>query len=244
MIPLLRFYKHWVHTQLFQNAAKVLPWSNWVRNSLINDYGVDPEKIEVIPPGVNVDLWQPLPKSNERQILHNADEKMRILFVGGDFYRKGGDLLRRVFHRLPEGAATLDIVTRTKVEGGLGITIHNGLVQNSPELLSLYRASDLFVFPTRAEAFGIAATEAAVMGLPVIAAFVGGLEDIVVHGETGFLFHPDDEEQLLAYLMQLIVKPDMRIKMGAVARARALRPFDAKRNADRILPVTQASART
>ena len=82
-------YKHQVNGRLFQGAARILPWSNWVRESLIADYGVAPERIEVLPPGVDIDLWRPNPQPH--------DGPMRILFVGGDFYRKGGeDLLAAV----------------------------------------------------------------------------------------------------------------------------------------------------
>ena len=60
---------------------------------------------------------------------------------------------------------------------------HPDLNPNDGALLSLYQSSDLFVLPTEAEAFGIAAIEASAVGLPVIATRVGGLTDVVVDGE-------------------------------------------------------------
>lgn len=229
---LLRAYKHHHHVSMFRNAQRILPWSNWVRESLISEYGVEPHRIQVIPPGVDLDLWRP---GDGVDTAAAEDKPVRILFVGGDFHRKGGDLVLRAFAKLPKGQATLDIVTRTQLDGGPDITVHNGIEPNSPKLLELYQSSHLFVFPTQAEAFGIVAAEAAATGLPVIATDVGGLSDIVVHGENGFLFAHDDEVQLAAHLQEVIEQPGLRAQMGAAGRARAEKLFDADKNAKRVL---------
>ena len=89
--------KNRYNRHILQNAAGLAPWSTWARASLIDDYGVDPSKIEVIPPGVDASAWQPAE--------HLADGPMKILFVGFDFERKGGEiLLQRVRQRFRPGA--------------------------------------------------------------------------------------------------------------------------------------------
>jgi glycosyltransferase involved in cell wall biosynthesis len=160
---------------------------------------------------------------------------VRILFVGADFERKGGQHVLQAFQKLPHGAAELVLVTRSQVPETPGVRAVHGLQPNSPALISLYQSSDVFVFPSRAEAFGIAAVEASAAGLPVIASGVGGLKDIVDAGKTGLIVSPDDPEELLHALTSLIDDPEQRETMGRAARNRAVQYFDARANANRII---------
>ncbi|MEZ4867902.1 MAG: glycosyltransferase family 4 protein [Caldilineaceae bacterium] len=229
---LLSSYKHWRNVRLLRRAACVLPWSNWVRHSLITEYGVAPEKIKVIPPGVDTQWWQPRPPQA-------PSDKVRILFVGGDFQRKGGELLLQAFRALPAGSAELVLVTRTPVHEGDGVIVRTDLRPNSPELLELYQSSDLFVLPTQAEAFGIAAVEAGAVGLPVIATNVGGVSDIVIDGVTGILLERPDVTLLSANLQQLLTASAWRQQLGIQARTHVERHFDAQTNAARIFAIIE-----
>ncbi|MEI6180913.1 MAG: glycosyltransferase family 4 protein, partial [Chloroflexales bacterium] len=204
----------------------LLPWSSWVRDSLIRDYGVSPTKIEVVPPGVDLHLWTP----GARQ----ADGPLRILFVGGDFQRKGGETLLRAFRALPTGTAELHLVTRTPIEPEAGIHTYYHLKPNTPELIALYQRSTVFVLPTEAEAFGIAAIEASAAGLAIVATAVGGLVDIVAEGESGFLIPPSDSTVLSQCLARLSADPALCACLGRAARACAESRFDAQRNAARV----------
>ncbi len=229
------WYKHAVIVKLLRGARRLLPWSNWVKTSLIDDYTVDPKRIEVIPPGVDLDRWHPA-------CIHGEDRPARILFVGGDLQRKGGDLLLRSFQALPPGLAELVLVTRTPISPMAGVAIRDDLTPNSPELIRLFQTSDIFAFPTRAEAFGIAAVEASATGLPIVATNVGGLPDIVSHGETGFVVPPDNESALTAALSRLLEDVELRQRFGRCARVRAESRFDARRNAARILAIITETA--
>ena len=234
--PLMRKYKHHVNKDLFQNATHTITWSHWVKNSLLTDYGVNPEKITVIPPGVDTNLWQPIR-------LNKNNEKFKILFVGGDFYRKGGDTLLDAFNLLPTGQAELNIVTRSPIKATETIHVFNNLTPNSPKLINLYQTSDVVVFPTKAEAFGIAAIEASAAGLPIIATATGGLTDIVVDGKTGFLIELEDAETLAQRLQGLIERPELKETMGRAGRERVEKYFDARKNAQRISTLLQENAK-
>lgn len=224
---LLKSYKHHVNTTILRGAARLFPWSNWVRESLMADYGVMPQRIEVLPPGVDLTYWTPGPKRQQ--------QTCRILFVGGDFYRKGGELLLRAFQSLPSGTAELILVTRSQVPRIDGVRTYHELQPNSPALRTLFQTCDVFVLPTEAEAFGIAAVEASAVGLPVIATAVGGLPDIVADRASGFLISPGDENALVECLHMLLQNPEERERMGKAARARAETYFDARRNAQRLV---------
>ncbi|MCA9922314.1 MAG: glycosyltransferase family 4 protein, partial [Anaerolineales bacterium] len=175
----LATYKHAVNLRMMRDAARVLPWSTWARTSLLQDYGVSPDRVEVIPPGVDIAIWQPKLRGDEN------GRSVKILFVGGDFYRKGGHVLLQAFRALPPGTAELHLVTRTSIAEEEWVHVYPNLRPNDPELVALYQSCDVFALPTEAEAFGIAAVEAGAVGLPVITTAVGGLTDIVVNGETG-----------------------------------------------------------
>lgn len=234
--PILRYYKHRVNTRLLQRAERVVPWSTWTRTSLIEDYGVDPGRIHVIAPGVDTALWHPISRESDEQ------RPVRILFIGGDFHRKGGDGLVRAFRSLPSGSAELVLVTRTDVAEESDITVRNDLQANSPELIALVQSSDIFALPTKGEAFGIAATEASAAGLPVVATAVGGLTDIVQDEQTGFLVPPGDEDALATRLAQLVNHAGLRQQMGRAARHHVETHFDARKNAARILQLIQETA--
>lgn len=219
-------YKHRVNCEVFRQAAHTLAWSAWTKASLVGDYGVAPEKVAVLPPGVDLDLWRPDPC--------RLGWPLRVLFVGGDFARKGGEDLLAVFAGLPAGSAELVLVTRTRVPPLVGVFAFPDLQPNSPELVALCQSCDVCVLPSHAEAFGIAAVEASALGLPVIATSVGGLPDVVVDGETGFLIQPGDRPALAQLLRRLADDPELRLRLGRAARERAESRFDARANAYRI----------
>lgn len=219
-------FKHQINVDVLRGAARVLPWSTWAHDSLIHDYGVDPQRIEVIAPGVDLSHWKPYTRS--------GISPLRILFVGGDLHRKGGATLLDAFRRLPQGAAELHIVTRTEIPPEAGVHTYYKLRPNSPELITLYRTSDVFVLPSEAEAFGIAAAEACAAGLAVIATAVGGLTDIIEDGRSGYVIPVGNPAALHDRLGRLISSPMLRVQMGRAARKRAERFFDAEANAARI----------
>ena len=232
----LQSFKQKHNTRIFQRAAYLFPWSSWTANSLISAYGVRADRVEVLPPGVDLQIWQP-----NRQ---RTDRPVRILFVGGDFQRKGGDLLLRAYQRLcqqvPGERIELALVTRDSIPETNGVRTYANYQPNSAALIRLYQASDLFVLPSRGEAFGIAAVEASAAGLPVVASRVGGLSDIVDDGQTGFLIEPGQFEPLFDRICRLVENPELRLSMGRAARQRAERLFNAAQNAARVVEVLQA----
>lgn len=227
---LLKYLKHRHNVHMLQNAARLLPWSNWVRESLIKDYGVADERIEVLPIGVDTTLWQPdYSKANEGPF--------RILFVGRDFYPKGGQVLVDAFQQLPPGTAELNVVTRTPLELGENIRVFNNLHPNTPELRSLFQQCDVFVLPTQSEAFGIVAVEASASGAPVLASDLGALPEIIKEGETGFLFPVNDGNVLLSQLQFLIADRERCRQMGRAARKHVETFYDGRKNAHRIIEI-------
>jgi glycosyltransferase involved in cell wall biosynthesis len=243
----LNRYKHRVVTDVYRSARLIAPWSNWTKGSLMRDYGVPPEKIVVVPPGVDVEQWALPPAGVREASLAASNGLPRILFVGGDFARKGGLLLLEWFATRGQGRCELHLVTRqppTLPESLPGLHLHTHLEANDPRLMDLYRESHLFVLPTLADCFGVASIEAMSTGLPVITTNVGGVPDIVEDGQQGFLIAPQDSAALAAGIERLLEDGALRQAMGVRARAKVLERFDARKNAGQLIDLMKGLTRT
>ena len=98
----------------------------------------------------------------------------------------------------------------------------------------LLRAGDIYAQPSRREAFGLAAAEAAACGLPVVASAVGGLREVVRHGETGLLVPPERPAELAAALGHLVADPPLLRHLGSAARDRAHAWLSIERTVERL----------
>jgi len=226
-----------LNQRAFGAARHLVAWSQWAKDSLVADYGVPAEKVTVIPPGIDTDRW------HFDRAIKSADEPVNLLFVGGDFARKGGETLLAAFAGLPPSlSAHLHIVTRTE---GVGnnlprVTVHRRIAPNSDALLGLFAAADLFVFPTRGDCLPLAIMEALAAGLPVITTAVGALPEAVTHGETGWVVPPDDPSALAEALAALTQNSEMRGRLAAQARVIAVQRFNSGSNYGRLLDTVQA----
>jgi len=239
-------YKHHVYADVFRSARILAPWSAWTGRSLVQDYGVPEERIVVVPPGVDVERWTPPEPAVREASLERSGGLPRILFVGGHFERKGGQLLLDWFLERGRYHCELHMVTRTPPslpEPVPHLHIHTGLEANDPRLMDLYREAHLFVLPTLADCFGVASIEAMATGLPVITTSVGGVAEIVDDGVQGYVVAPRDGRVLAERLHLLLADDARRLAMGAAARARVLQRFDAREQARTLLALMKQLVR-
>jgi glycosyltransferase involved in cell wall biosynthesis len=169
---------------------------------------------------------------------------VRLLFVGGDFKRKGGDILLAALHKGLTSTCELDLVTRDQVDitGFPNVRVHRGLGPNAPELLALYARADVFVFPTLADVLPLAIMEAMASGLPVVTTSVGAIGEQIEDDITGFLVPPGDVDALVETTLRLVKNPELRRTMGTAARLAADRLFNGSRNYSRILAIMKRLA--
>lgn len=223
--------KHAVNSWVFRKAKRLVPWSEWAAHSLAKSYGVPASRIEVIPPGTDLNRFHPVARPSE------TSGPVRLLFVGGDFVRKGGDVLLRWFRTAPAAKnCVLHLVTRDDVPSVPGVVRHR-LSYEDPRLTELYQTADIFVMPTRAECFGIVFTEAMACGVPVVTCPVGGVPEVVSDGETGLMVKPGDVQSLGQALDRLVNDAGLRRGLGLRGRDIAEQKFDAKKNVARIVDV-------
>jgi glycosyltransferase involved in cell wall biosynthesis len=239
-LPVVERGKRWVYERVFQGAAAITVWSQWAKDSLRDDYGTDPNKVSVIPPGLNSGLFAP---ARKRENAALARRRVRILFVGADFERKGGPELVACMRGAIAQKCEFDLVTAASVEDAPNIHVHRGLGSNDPALLDLYRRADIFVLPTHADCLAVAVTEAMAAGLPVIATAVGALPEIVKDGRTGLIVPTGDVEALNSAILRLAENEDLRRSMGDEGYRLAESRFDARKNAGHLVDVIERGMR-
>jgi glycosyltransferase involved in cell wall biosynthesis len=215
---------------LLRRAATVIPWCEWTARSLREDYFVPEERIEMIRPGIHLDDW---PLATGRR-----PGPCRLLFVGGDFQRKGGDQILDSLREL-EGEWQLDVVTKSQIDGSDRVRVHNDLAQGDTELLDLYQQADVFVFPSLGDAVPWVVLEAMATGTAVVGTAVGGMAEMITE-KSGIVVPPQDPRQLCAAISELVRNPARRMEMGVAGRQQVEREHDGFLQSQRILDCMRA----
>jgi len=231
-LPALERAKDSVNKRCFDRAVHLVAWSSWAKQGLVDDYGIEPDKITVIRPGINLEMWTP-PARNA------TSGPLRVLFVGGDLPRKGGDLLMEAARVLRNDAKVpefeLHLVTTTELESEPGVVVHRALTPNSPELIEQYHQADIFCLPTHGDCLPMVLAEAGAAGLPLISTDVAAISSIVRDGETGLLIAPGDLIGLTNALRSLLTDAELRTRLGSNARAMVVRDHDAAQNVEALV---------
>jgi glycosyltransferase involved in cell wall biosynthesis len=197
--------------------------SSWAAQSAVEDYGADPSRVHVVPFGANLQN----PPSTQEVLQERPTGCCRLLFVGVDWHRKGGDIAFETLLQLERSGipAELTVVGCTPPEHVAHPRLHvfPFLDKNDPhqraQLDDLYRQATFFILPTRAECFGIAMCEAGAYGLPVLSTKTGGVPEIVRHGLNGFLLPLEARgDQYAAKISQIHASPQSYRTLRASSR--------------------------
>ena len=196
-------------------------------------YGADPDRIEVLPPGVDHRVFAPGDQAVAWARLGHPGGRV-LLFVGRIQPLKGLDLAVQALAELddavlwavggPSGADGPGELERVqKLAADLGVADRLLILppRRHHELADYYRAADVCLVPSRTESFGLVALEAAACATPVVAASVGGLRSIVSDGETGLLVDGRDPLEWATAVGLLLDDRELAAAMGARASARS-----------------------
>ncbi len=196
---------------------RLIVWSEFGRRVHI-ELGCNPEKIVVIPPGI-----EPLPGEKIRKKHFN------ILFVGIWFKRKGGDLLLQAFRILKEKYPNINLTIigelseKERLPKG---TWQKDFVPREELIKEIFPKADVLVLiPPVSEGYGLVVLEAASLGIPAIVSSIYALPELVDDGKTGFVIKPGSIDELLGKLDILINHPDLGLKMGEKAKERFFKEF-------------------
>jgi glycosyltransferase involved in cell wall biosynthesis len=224
--------KRW-YESVFRSAHGMIAWSRWAAASLTADYGVDPARITILHPGAGTDLFA---LERRRPVAVPT-----ILFVGGDFERKGGVELLTAFAALRVPARLVLVTPAALPELPPGVEVLRGVTPGSPALLRAYAEADIFCLPTKGDCTSVAIEEAMAAGLPVITTPVGSNADTVPDG-TGMLVPAGDTAALADALTALAADRPRRDSLARAARELARDAYNAEANARRLFDALEAVA--
>lgn len=187
--------------------------------NLLRDTPARPNHVDVVPCGVNLELFQPMLRPAARRKIGAAMEDSIVLFVGRIAPEKGLDRLLRAFTRLQHRPRLKVVIVGGEGDGDPGLQQVQALARQlgiaerirfvgrveQPELPFFYSAADLLVLPSSYESFGMVALEAIACGTPVVATPVGAMEELLQSGESGRL-SPDFSPLSLAAVIDRMLR--------------------------------------
>lgn len=252
---------------VFRNADTVVAISEHMRELLVREVGVAPDRVRVIHPGVDVETFAP--RSSPTELIRRLDltDRRVILTVGrlvGNERSKGQDTVIKampaILSEVPEATYVIvgDGPERARLEN---IARHAGVAHRvvfagsvpDEELPDYYNLCDVFVMvsrrrPTRqgghrGEGFGIVYLEAAACGKAVVAGDDGGVAEAVEDGKTGLLIDPASVEATCNSLVRLLREEDLARRLGRSGRERACADFTWDRAADELVMITNGAYR-
>lgn len=231
------------------HADRVIANSENTRDTLL-DMGIDPARITIIYPGVDVSVFRPgLDTTGLRESLGIGAEEKLVFSVGRLSRRKGFDQMIRAVARLhAEGIPLRYVIAGTGGDAGYldsliaehnlqGIVHRIGALSES-ELPRWMNACDVFAMPNREingdnEGFGMVFIEAAACGKPSLAGAAGGTGSAVLHNETGLRTDGATVESVKQALENLLADPATAIAMGQRGWARTQKDFAWERVAEK-----------
>ncbi len=227
--------------QVVEAADRLVANTDEEGHQLVDLYDADPDRVAVVPPGVDLDLFSPGSKPAARRTLGIAGDAYLLLFVGRIQPLKAPDVLLRAAARLvalrpslrerlvvavvggPSGTGLARPESLQSLAAELGIADLVRFVPPVPqaELPDWYRAADVTVVPSYSESFGLVAIESQSCGTPVVAASVGGLRTAVADGSSGLLIDGHDPSAYADVLADLAGDPGQRaaLSRGALRHA-------------------------
>jgi glycogen synthase len=244
----------WIERTAYQNADGVIAVSESMRQDVQSLYGVSPDRIRVIHNGIDLQQYRPTPNPQVLTECGIDPDQPFVLFVGRITRQKGILHLVNAIRSFRPGVQVVlcagapdtpeigremaDAVTQARAATSNKIIWIPEMLPRD-KVISLYTHAAIFVCPSIYEPFGIINLEAMACETPVVASAVGGIPEVVEHGDTGLLVpaetldhaeleprHPEQfARDLAAAVNTLIDDPDLRAKMGRRARERVEQQF-------------------
>lgn len=233
--------KDFLHRFLYNKITKAFAISRVIKKNLIETTPLTENKIEVVFNGIDTDKFNPARANRQKvreEFLINENELLigmlarfspgkgheEFLYAVKVLSEKFNNLKFILFGEASRGEDDYAASIKKLAEDyKLKNLIFAGFRSDTPDVLS---AMDIFVFPSHAEAFGIALAEAHSMALPSVCSDSDGVLDIAVDGKTALLFETKNANNLTEKLEILIKDPKLRSELGTNARKRALELFD------------------
>lgn len=200
---------------LTYEASEVIVNSNFMKNELQRLFGLPYEKINVIPNGINMNLFSGVERDYNFRRKFAMDNEKIILFMGRLVYEKGIQHLISAMPKVLKGYHDSKLIICGK--GGmieelkeqaknLGISekVYFPGYMSGKDVQKMYKAADISVFPSTYEPFGIVALEAMLSENPVVVSDIGGLNEIVQHKENGMKTYCGNPNSIADSILELL----------------------------------------
>lgn len=214
-------------SRLVPETTRIVAPSHWLadqarRSSLLGCFDV-----EVVPNCLDIETFAPRDKAAARDVLGLPQDNRIVLFAADTVsdYRKGMDLLLTAFEGLILGQSVTLVAIGS---GGLHMPVGSvslGRIENPGLMSFVYSAADVFVLPTRADNLPNVLVEAMACGVPCVSFRVGGVPDVVRHGQSGLLAEPENASSLRECLSILLGDDAKRVQMGRHGRDIVLQDY-------------------
>ncbi|GAB6282435.1 MAG: N-acetyl-alpha-D-glucosaminyl L-malate synthase BshA [Ignavibacterium sp.] len=215
-----------------ENSNGVTAVSRNLKEQSIVNYQLKKE-IEVIPNFVDTNYYKPIDASTMRKNIAPNGEKILIHVSNFRVVKRVPDTIRileKVNKEIPTKLILVgDGPDRSECERlcrELNLCNNVIFLGKQEALIEILNCADLFLIPSQSESFGLAALEAMACGLPVISSTVGGLPELIVHNETGFIAQIGDVERMAKYVIDLLTNEKKYNLFSKNARRRAVENFD------------------
>lgn len=216
--------------EVFRAARLIIATSEWAARSVQAEYPGCRTPLVVMATPIDLACFDEGWIAERYDRAEQPGYRPRVLFVGGDFIRKGGPELLDVWRDGGFGArASLEIVTDAPIDETRlpdGVAVRHGIRPYTAAWIECWRRADVFVLPTRQEAFGTAFQDAAAAGLPAIGTRIMAVPELIEDNETGYLVPSGDAGALARRLTCLLDSPALRRTFGTRARAHVARTAD------------------
>jgi len=209
--------------------------SRFLREKTMTNYNIDKD-IRVIPNFVDTRKYRRAADADVRAKLAPAEERVlmhvsnfRVVKRVQDVIRIFAEVRKKIPSRLllvgdgPDRSAC-EILTRE-----MNLQQHVRFLGKQLELVPILSSADLMLMPSQSESFGLSALEAMACEVPVVSSSVGGLPELQVHGETGYIAEIGDIDRMARYSVELLTNEVKRRQFGLAGRARAEQNFDVRK---------------
>ena len=215
---LMKVYNHSIGRLSLIKSDRIIAATRLEADFLVKVAGANPNKVMVIPEGVDLDLFKPRTNRLEPENV--------ILFVGRIAPEKGLVYLIKAMPRVVDVFPSVSVLVVGEDQGiqkdliklaeklKVGKTVHFLGARFGDELASIYRKARIFVLPSLYETFGLAVLEAMATGLPVVATKVGGIPELVEDGRNGILVSPRDHSALAEGIIELLSDSRLSLRIG------------------------------
>ena len=205
---------------LTYESTEVIVNSNYMKCEMQRLFGLPFEKINVVPNGINVNMFSGIERDYDFRRQYALDNEKIILFMGRLVYEKGVQHLISAMPKILAGYHDAKLVIAGK--GGMidelkaqvnSMGISNKVYftgyMDSKQVCKMYKCADVSVFPSTYEPFGIVALEAMLSGTPVVVSDIGGLNEIVTHGQNGMKSYAGNPNSIADSILELLYNPQL-----------------------------------